>query len=152
MYAEQTLDWEKKLRRFAEDLPALARMATDNSSSSETRRRAAAVCLDHAQEVDRYVGRLVDNLSQALPKGSGKTQRDAPESDRPEGAKIAAVESAVQVADSAAVVARRVYRFIHPRMHTVGLVDLKESSLLDALKELRKTTAAFQRAMTSAGS
>ena len=147
MFAEETLDWDKRLKRYAADLPALAHLATASSLSPETRARASSICLAHAQAVDRLAGHLGDNLSQAVPNGA-KRPKSAAEADRSDARKLPLVESSQELSNSALAVARRVYRFIHPQKHTVGLVDLRESSLLEALRSLRRMAAGFERSLS----
>ena len=132
MFAEETLDWDRRLKRYAADLPALTQMATDSSLSPETRARASSICLAHAQAVDRLASHLNDNLSEAFPRGSRRPKSPAAE-DKADERKLPPVESAQELANSALAVAKRVYRFIHPQRHTVGLVDLREPSLLEEL-------------------
>jgi hypothetical protein len=143
LFADQTIEWERRMARSARDLPALAGAALGPETPGDLRARASAACLAHARAVDRYAQRLGENMSQALPKGKQKSSsRRAQKGPSKPGSAMAAAH---QIADSASAAARRIYRFINPRDHTVELVDLKEPSLLEALRNLRKQVAAFQR-------
>src|SRR6266536_826614 len=74
MFAEQTLEWERKMNRYASDLPELAEAAFGSSAEPALSSRAAATCLAHAQGVEKQAERLADNLARALPK-AGKRSR-----------------------------------------------------------------------------
>ncbi len=147
MFAEQTLECDNRMRKYAADLPALAEAGFAPSSDPDLKARAAAVCLAHAQALDKQAERLMDNLTHALPKSS-KRFRSAEQLDKSRRAGPPE-ESALQVSNAARSIARRVYRFIHPMQHTVGLVDLREPSLIESLKTLRKMVADFQRSTRS---
>jgi len=147
MFADQTLDWGKKMKRYAADLPELARIGADRSAPQEMRSRAAAVAAAHAQGVDRYAERLTENMTHALPKS---TRRFRPrDGDAPSAALAPPEDGAFQLAGAARSIARRVQRFVHPMNHTVGLVDLREPSLLDSLRTLRRMAGDFQRSLKS---
>jgi hypothetical protein len=135
------------MNRCAGDLPALADAAFNSAMPQEIRSRAAAICLAHSQAVDRYAERLGVSLTQALPKG---TKKSANATEQKKAAAVASLprDAAIQVADSAQSVARRIYRFIHPTHFTVGLLDLREPDLLESLKSLRKLVAGFQRTVS----
>jgi hypothetical protein len=141
MYAEQTLDWNRRLKQYASDLPGLTKMSLDQSLTPETRAHAAAVAVAHAQAVDRLAGRLNDNLIQAFPR-TGKRPKAAG-IENTENSKLSAVESAQRLSDLAILTSTRIFRFIHPQRHTVGLVDLKEPSLLEALRTAHRSCAPY---------
>ncbi len=144
MFADQTLDFAYKMRRFAEDLPALTEAAYAQGMPAAFHARARAVCLAHAQAVDRYAEKLAGNLTQALPRGSRKSP-EGTEEKRPEAAPSTPMEVARRIAVSAASLARRAYHFIYPIHHTVALSDLRESSLLESVKEIHGLVSRFQR-------
>ncbi|HYK87647.1 MAG TPA: hypothetical protein VE398_02685, partial [Acidobacteriota bacterium] len=136
MFADQTLDWARKMERYGEDIPALAEAAFSSAAPAEFRQRARAVCLSHTQAVGKYADRLAESLSEALPKGNRKspdagTKKQEPSASTPR-------DAAIKIADSAVSNARRVRRFIYPIHHTVELSDLRDPSLLDSLKQLQK--------------
>jgi hypothetical protein len=87
-------------------------------------------------------------MTHALPKS---TRRFRPRDDGTPAASLAPPEDgAFQLAGAARSIARRVQRFVHPMNHTVGLVDLREPSLLDSLRTLRRMAGDFQRSLKSA--
>ncbi len=147
MFAEQTLEWDNKMKKYAADLPALAEAGFNRSADPELKTQTVAVCLAHAQALDKHAERLIDNLTRALPKSDRRFRSpELPDKGRRSGPPD---ESAQQVSNAARSIARRIYRFIHPQQHTVGLVDLREPSLLESLKTLRRMVADFQRAARS---
>jgi hypothetical protein len=117
-------------------------MAVDFSISPETRARASSICLSHALAIERLASHLNDNLSEAFPRFTKRAKSPA-EAGQPDFRKMAPIESARALSNSALAVARRVYRFIHPQRHTVGLADLREPSLLEALRGLRRMASGF---------
>lgn len=144
MFADQTIDWAKRVRRYGGDLPALADAAFDEGRPGALRGRARAACLAHAQAMARYAEKLIENLSLALPKGSRKST-DGQDVKKPESAASTPRDASCELAASAASVAGRVYRFIHPIHYTVELSDLREPSLIESIKKLQKRAAAFER-------
>jgi len=146
MFSEQTLDWNRRLRRYAADLPALTEVASDSSLGPETRARAFSICAAHAQAIERLATRLNDNLSEAFPKGTKRPKSPA-ETAKTDVPKAPLIESARELSNSGITVTRRVYRFIHPQRHTVGLADLREPSLLEALRGLRRMANGFAHSL-----
>jgi hypothetical protein len=144
MFADQTLNWERRMYRCAADLPALAEAAFGAGMPRRIRPRAAAACLAHLQEIDRYAERLLENMAQALPK-AGKKSPDAAQKAMPEPLPASPQDASVLVNRSAGNIARRIERFMYPTDYTVELTDLREPNLLDELKRLRNLVAAFQR-------
>ena len=148
-FAEQTLDWNKKMERYAEELPPLARTACDDSAAAEVRSRAGAVCRAHAANLKKCLEKLEKNVKQALPP-SGAAGRRAGNSN---GAVAfgTPVESAERISEAARNMARRVHRFIYPEQHTVELEDLRRPGLLESLRELREMIERFQKAIAHIG-
>jgi hypothetical protein len=144
IYADQTLEWNRKMKRYAMDLPSLAGVALDPAYAPELRLRANAVCMAHAQNLNKYLEKLAKNLVQAFPKPS-KEEHLKPE--KPDSSGKALLESAGQISRAAQNVARRVYRFIHPEHYTVGLEELRQPSLLQALAALERMDTDFQKAL-----
>lgn len=144
MFAQQTLEWNEKMKRYALDLPGLTHAAYGADAIPGLRARAAAASHAHAQGVDKYAERLAENLSHALPKASRRFRPT--EKETLPAAAASPATSAEQVSNAGQSISRRVYRFIHPQHHTVGLVDLREPSLLESLKTLRTMVDGFQRA------
>jgi hypothetical protein len=104
------------------------------------------ICLEHSQKLEKYAGKLEDNLTHALPKTT-KLSRMPSNSDRSVFAGMPPVESAIQVSDAAQSAARRIYRFIYPQNPAVGMADLREPGLLESLKTLRRMPRDFQSAI-----
>jgi hypothetical protein len=149
MFAEQILEWGKQMRQHAQHLPALSEAAFGARAIPSLRGRALACSLEHARAVDRNAEKLMENLARALPRAA----RRAPQSRESAGSRASPgppLPLAGQVSDAATTVARRVNRFIHPRVHTVGLVDLRDPSLLESLKTLRRIVADYERAAKGA--
>ena len=60
------------------------------------------------------------------------------------------VDRADRIADYARTVERRVYHFIHPEHHTVGLGELRQPGLLGSLKILQKMDSDYAKALAKA--
>lgn len=148
MFAEQTLDWEVKMKRYAADLPGLVEVSLSKTVEPALRTRAFEACQAHAKGVDKYADKLEENLEIALPK-AGRRFR-SPETSRTEKVLPAPGDIARQVDWGARSIASRVYRFIHPEQHTVGLIDLREPSLLESLKTLRGMVSDFEVSLRDA--
>ena len=144
-YAEQILGWNKKMERYAADLPALVHVVMDTSIARELRLTAAAIAGAHAKNLDKYVEKLDGNLKHALPESASETRRSS-HPPKPAAAK-APVEAALNISAAAQTAARRIHHFIYPEQHSVDLDELRQSSLLESLKELRSMSADFQKAM-----
>jgi len=145
IYSERTIEWSRKVERYARDLPALTRLALDPHAEPDLRSRARTVCLAHAGNMDRYIGKLNGNLSPAFPRSSRKGGPPRPESP---GAARSAFDQAVQITVFAQALARRVYQFIHPEHFTVGLDELRKPGLLDSLKILQKMDSDFRKSLS----
>jgi hypothetical protein len=143
MWAGQLLSWNKKLSRYAADLPDLAVAGFGHGGPAEVKSRAAAVLLAHAQALDKNAARIAEQLSQALPHPE-KGSRRPPEPEKrilPE----APVELAALISTGALADSRRIRRFLYPQDFTVGLADLKDPTLLDSLRDLRSMLSKLQR-------
>jgi hypothetical protein len=148
MFAVQTLELDRKMKRYTADLTEISEVAFGAEFEPGLRRRAADTCLAHTQGIRRVAEKLTENLILALPKGSKKLSERAERSKRsPVGPPD---QSMISLASATRSIARRIYRFIHPEKHTVGLVDLREPSLLESLKSLRTMTEDFQNAAQKA--
>jgi hypothetical protein len=148
MWSAQILGWRKKVQRYATDLPELARLGFGSGAAKEMRSQASAVCLAHAQGLDKNLARILEGMAQALPKPEKGSRRPSeitrlriPSSPQD----LAALASAESLA-----LARRVYRFIYPQEYTVGVEDLKDPALLESMRELRKALAEFQKIASGA--
>jgi hypothetical protein len=143
LFGDQVLDWARKMGRLASDLPALGEAAFGPDAPADTRTRARAVCLDHAREVGKDASRLLESLSLALPRGKNPPSPSQPQY-APAEAAHSPYDRVMLISNQAVDLAQRVVRFLYPQTHTVNLADLRESSLLDALKALQKTVADFE--------
>ncbi len=144
-FGDQMLDWSGKMERYAADLPALVSMALETFWPRELRLLAASVCKAHSQKLQKYAERLDRNLIHALPKSSGKN-RGPLRSGKP-AAEKSIVKAAEDISAAAQNAARRIRNFIYPEHYTVDLDELRRSSLLDSLRELRSMSADFHKAL-----
>lgn len=149
MFAGQTLEWDNKLKRYAIDLSDLAEAAFGKEADPKLKARAATTCLKHAHDMDKLAERLTENLSRALPKAT-KRLRAPFEPAKSGPAPSPPDQGAMRLSTAAQSIARRIYYFIHPQNHTVGLVDLREPSLLQSLQTLRRMVEDFERAVRKA--
>jgi hypothetical protein len=149
MFAEQTLESGMRMRRYGLDLPALADAGFGGDADPQLKKRAAETARAHAAGLDKQAAQLIDNLSRALPKSS-KRESGREGSQRRRVTSTLPADSANQLSDATRTVARRVYLFVHPQNHTVGLVDLREPSLLESLRTLRRMVSDFDRAIERA--
>jgi len=143
MFAEQTLNWNRKMQRYGEDLPGLAEAALDLSAVQDTRLRAKAICLLHAEAIDKYAEKLIRNMLIALPKASKKSKA-SPGSEADKKEKPSIRERAAAISRASQSVARRIFLFINPQDFGVPLSDLRDPDLLDSLKSLRNMLVAFK--------
>lgn len=150
LYAEQTLNWNKRMEQYALDLTALARVAFDPGVPPEQKSRAIAVCADHAQNLEKYAGKLAANLAQALPM-SEKKKSSLSRPEKADNADRDPLERAKQISAVAHEVSRRVYRFIHPEHYTVELDELRNPSLPESLWELRGMVSDFEKSLPRHG-
>lgn len=141
LYAVQILEWNKKMERYASGLHALAQVVYDPEIEPDIRKEANSVCLAHAHEMEKLLEKLQSNLSQAIPKSG---EKDSSGSVHKSSAPKSVIDTSVQIADAARVVARRIRHFIYPEQFTVGLDELREPSLLDSLKNLSGMDSDFQ--------
>jgi hypothetical protein len=143
LFGDQVLDWARKMERLASDLPALGNAAYGTDAPVDTRMHARAVCQDHAREVGKDASRLLESLSHALPRGKNPTSPSQPQY-APAEAAHSPYDRVMLISNQAVDLAQRVVRFLYPQTHTVNLADLRESSLVDALKALQKTVSDFE--------
>ena len=142
MFAEQTLEYERRMTRYGTDLPSLVYTGQAPGATPQQKIRSTAVATQHATALDKYAARLIENLQQALPKPPRKNQS----STEPAAAQPAMnlADSASQLARLAQAAGRRIYRFLNPQRHTVEVSDLKEPSLLESIRRVRSLTSEFR--------
>jgi hypothetical protein len=143
MFAVQTLNWDRKMRRYGEELPVLAEAAFNTSAAPDTKSRAAAVCFLHAEALDKFVEKLNRNMTIALPRASKKSKTPF-DSESIEKEKHSLEDSAVVISNASQDIARRIYLFINPQDFGVHLSDLRDPDLLESLKNLRSMLADFK--------
>jgi len=142
LFADDILSLVGKMERLGSDLPALAGAAFGEELLPEIRARARGICLDHVREASRCALRLAENLRHALPHASEKTAETRSAAKEP--AELAnPLEGALSFSAQALEVAHRIVRFVYPQAHTVDLADLKKPSLIEDLKALQQSAAAF---------
>jgi hypothetical protein len=146
VYAERTLDWNRKMGKYAADLSALVRFALDPAVAPELKSKSIRICTVHAQNLEKHIGKLAKDLALAFPKPS-KGDRSSSPRDTSNIAGKTLMDSAEQISASTRIVARRVHQFIHPEGYTIGLDELRHPGLLESLKTLRGMVLDFQRAM-----
>lgn len=148
-FADQTLDWNKRMERYAEELPALTHTALDVSVEPEVRSRANAICLAHARNLGKYLEKLEENLKRALPQSASGDR--LPAGPDPSAAIREPAEKAAHISAAAHRVAGYIHSFFYPEQHTVEVEELRQSSLLQALKELRRANDDFQKTVGNPG-
>jgi hypothetical protein len=146
IYAEQTLNWNRRVERYSMELTALAYVACAHDESPQVISRAIVVCVKHAQDLQKYLGKLAANLTQAIPISERK-RRPSASSEIPVNAIKDSLEKAMQISVTAQSVSRRVYHFIYPENYTVEVDELRHPSLLDSIEVLRTTVAEFERSL-----
>jgi hypothetical protein len=146
-WAEQVLEWSRKVQRYAMDLPLLARVALEPSTAPGTRSLAVAVCKVHAQNMGKDLGKLETNLKMAIPQADKKERSS--KSEKPGKAEKPSVESAERISDAAQNIIRHIHRFIYSEQHTVTVEELRQPSLLEDLRSLKRMVLDFQNALPS---
>jgi hypothetical protein len=148
IYAQQTLAFNRKMERYAKDLPALTRVALDPERAPVVRAQAYAVCLAHAEGLERFAGKLESNLEEAFPSPRKKEQVIQPEKS---GVTLKTpVDRADYLSEFAQETAKRVYQFIYPEHYAIGLDELRRPSQLDSLKTLQIVVLEFEKELKKA--
>jgi hypothetical protein len=142
VFGDQILEWEQKMERLADDLPSLAEAGYGPNAVPAIQTRARAVFLKHVRDVGKYAERLAEDLNHAFPRGAGRTPSRAPSKDA-RGTSASPFDNALEISTRTQDLAQRVMRFLYPKTHTVNLADLRQSSLIDSLKDLQKTASDF---------
>jgi len=136
LFADQTLEAGRRIRQYSVDMRELSRVALDPAARPEAAARARSIFLSHAAGLNRSLGRLDDNLKRALPIPSRGVQQTGEE--KSPRAPVRPSESVAEIVRAGESIHRRVYRFLYPDEHTVGLADLREPTLLESVAELRR--------------
>jgi hypothetical protein len=143
VYADQILERNLKIKRYAADLPALANLTVGSALSPEMRLKAGLICQQHARELEKELGKLEKSLKYAFPRSGGNDDSSfAPiQSGSPE---TVLANAAIQIALTTQSVAERVDNFIHPKQHTVDLDELRRPSILYDMERLQEMVSDFQ--------
>jgi hypothetical protein len=144
LFAERTLTWARKMELYAKDFPALTRIALDPTLLPGMRSRAIAICIAHAQSMEKYIAKLIANLEPAFPRLEKKEN-----SARPEQSVTlkTPVDRADHLSELATTVANRVHQFIYPEHYSVGLDELRQPALIESLRNLLKTNSDFRSSL-----
>jgi len=145
VYAEQVLERNRKVERYAADLPSLAHVAVDPGITSEVRQKAAKISKEHARNLKKELNKLSNNLKYALPR-SRDEEDSSSERKQSENTGKAFADMAEQIAVDTQNITFRVESFIHPKQYTVDLDELRRPSLLDAIERLEEKISDFQKA------
>ena len=151
VYAEQMLSRNRKMEHYALDLFALARMALDSGIPSDIRSKALAICLAHAKNLEKNIGKLVSGLAQAIPGSAKWESGSAQQAAGPHTENKFLAEEAERIYAYTQVIARRVHRFIYPEYYTIELEELRNPSLLESLRTLQCMVLEFQAALAKSG-
>jgi len=145
IYAEEVLERNWKIKRYASDLPSLAHVATDPAIASELRLKAAQISKAHAKNLKKELDKLEKTLKYAFPRSrEEKDSFSKPKQSVDAGRSF--VDMAEQIAMDTQDVTYRVDSFIHPKKHTVDLIELRRPSLLEAIERLEEMVSDFQEA------
>jgi hypothetical protein len=145
VYADEILEQNLKIKRYARDLPALIRVAQDPAVDLELRMKAKAVGREHAEELGKTLEKLRRNLDRAFPKSAQESPIASEEDKQGEEAQ-SLLERAEYAAKKACSVYWRVNYFVHPKQHTVDLDELRQPGLLDSVQELERAVSNFRKA------
>jgi hypothetical protein len=143
MFARNTLEYNAKMKRYAADLPALARFAFDPAEEPDLRRRALAVCREHVEKLQNYEKKLNDNLSKALPESNQKHSKTTPEGQQMK-TEVSPLDIALLLAREARNLSSSVYQFIYPQEYTVTVADLRNPPVIRSLATIQEITASFR--------
>jgi hypothetical protein len=143
IYADQVLEWNRKIERYAKHVSALTRVARDPGLPPGLHTSASVVAMAHARNMEKFLSKLNANLEHAFPRFEKRDRTIQPEKAGPAPKDI--TDFADQVADYAHTVSQRVSQFIHPEHYTVGLDELRRPGLLEDLKTLQKMNSDFQK-------
>ena len=144
IFAEQTLNRNRKMEHYALDLFALARLADDSDIAPDIRSKAVAICSAHAKSLEKNIGKLASDLEQAIPRSEKAEKRSV----RPGDAGRALNEAAERIYKSAQAVAARIHRFIYPEYYTVELRELRDPSLFKSMRTLELMVLDFQKTLS----
>ena len=143
IYADQIKDWNKKIERYATDLPVLVRLANDTDMADDLRFRANAACMAHSRNLGKYLKKLKSNLIPAIPKSEERNgDSSQPEVTSDDGKTL--VKIAEQMSATARDLFKSVNNFLHPEDFTVDLNELRSPSILVTIDSLDKMRVDLQ--------
>ena len=142
IFADQMLEWSRRLKRYATDLPLLARLAFDPGTTPEIGLQASMACSAHVQNMGKYLAKLAANLTEALPRSDKKAQSIKPE--KPGKPGKSPMEDAVRISNALLKISERIHQFIFPKHFTVGVGDLRQPDLLITMRAAEKMISDFQ--------
>jgi hypothetical protein len=145
VYAEEIIERNWKIKRYASDLPLLAHVATDPSIDPEFRVKAAQVSKAHAKNLKKELEKLEKSLKYAFPRFREEESSSSRQEQSADGER-SFTDFAQQIAMEVQDVTGRVDSFIHPRQYTVDISELRRPGLLEAIKKLGKMVSEFQKA------
>jgi hypothetical protein len=143
IYAEQVLEWNRKIERYAKHASALTRAAHDPGLPSGLRASAGVVVMAHARNMGKLLSKLNGSLERAFPQVEKGDRTIQPKRAGPVPKDI--VDFADQISQYAQAVAQHVSQFIYPEHYSVGLDELRQPGLLESLRTLRKMNSDFQK-------
>ena len=143
IYADQTQDWNIKIKKYATDLPALAHLAGDSGMADDLRFRANAACMAHSRGLGKYLKKLKSNLAPAIPK-SKKRDEDSSQPGKTIDPGKTLVDKAEQISTTAQDLFQSVENFIHPEKFTVDLDELRSPNILVTIDALETMCADFE--------
>ena len=145
VYADQVLERNWKIERYASDLPSLAYVANHPAISSELRLKAVQISKAHAKNLKKELDKLEKSLKYAFPRS--REDEDSSSEQKPSENRGRLFEDlAEQIAIDTRNITYRVNSFIHPTQHTVDLDELRRPSLLEAMEKLDKLVSDFEKA------
>lgn len=142
-FASQTLEWNRKSKRYAMDIPELVSVVLDPAAAPDLRGIAQTVSVEHVRNLKKNLGKLRKNLVFAHPRGIEPTKPSAG-AEREEATARDLKEEAERISETMQSIGQRVYRFIYPEKHTVALEDLRRPGLLESLSAFEAKVHDFQ--------
>jgi hypothetical protein len=150
IFARQILNWNRKARRYAMDLPLLTGAALDATAAPKVSAQAVKACTAHARNLEKNIGKLKANLKQAFPRQAEKKNTAKPEKpEKPDKAARNLIESAQEISETAQSIAQRIYHFLYPEHHTVNASELRQPGLPDDLGSFEAKILDFQKELSS---
>lgn len=147
-FARDILENNRKMKRYAAHLPALACVAFNPEAKADLRNQALDICRAHARKLEKYTKNLSNDLIRVLPKTSEASDKTV-QARNQSAVNISSIYIATRLAAEAQDLSLQVYRFLYPKNHTVGLDDLRHPKLLQSMEKLQKRTEEFQNAIGS---